>query len=51
MIGQDKITDQVLEEYKAKIESEEVSKNHLIAAVDLVVKNHLRARTSKRYSL
>ncbi len=47
MIGQEKIVDQVLEEYKSKIESEEVSKNHLVAAVDLVIMKYLRARALK----
>ncbi|MDD3002374.1 MAG: polyribonucleotide nucleotidyltransferase [Candidatus Shapirobacteria bacterium] len=47
MIGQEKIVEQVLEDYKAKIESEEVSKNHLIAAVDFVIRKYLRERTLK----
>ena len=47
MIGQEKIVDQVLEFYESKIKSEEVSKNHLIAAVDLIIKNALRVRTLK----
>lgn len=47
MVGQEKITNQVLESYEAKIESEEISKNHLIAAVDSIIRTHLRARTLK----
>ena len=47
MIGQEKIVDQVLEDYEAQIESEEVSKNHLIAAVDSVIRSALRIRTMK----
>ena len=47
MIGQEKIVDQVLEDYKSKIESEEVSKNHLVAAVDSVIMKYLRARALK----
>ena len=47
MIGQEKIVDQVLEEYKPKIESEEVSKNHLVAAVDSVIMKYLRVRALK----
>ena len=45
MTGQEKIVDQVLEAYETKIESKEVSKNHLVAAVDLIVKKYLRIRT------
>lgn len=45
MIGQEKITEKVLEEYESKIESEEVSKNHLIAAVDSIIRTALRTRT------
>ncbi len=47
MIGQEKITDRILEEYKAKIKSEEVSKNHVVAAVDSIVRSALRVRTIK----
>ena len=47
MIGQDKIVDQTLEAYEAKIESNEVSKNHLVAAVDFVIRKYLRERTLK----
>ncbi|MDD2482836.1 MAG: polyribonucleotide nucleotidyltransferase [Candidatus Shapirobacteria bacterium] len=47
MAGQEKIVDQVLEAYEAKIESEEISKNHLIAAVDSVIRTTLRIRTLK----
>ncbi len=47
MIGQEKIVDQVLETYEDKIKSEEISKNHLIAAVDLIIKKYLRVDTLK----
>jgi len=47
MIGQEKITDKILEEYKSKIESEEVSKNHVIAAIDSIIRTALRTRTIK----
>jgi len=47
MIGQEKIADKILEEYKTKIESEEVSKNHLLAAVDSIIRTALRVRTIK----
>ncbi|MFA7676023.1 MAG: polyribonucleotide nucleotidyltransferase, partial [Candidatus Shapirobacteria bacterium] len=45
MVGQEKIVDQILEAYESKIESKEISKNHLIAAIDLIVKKYLRTRT------
>jgi polyribonucleotide nucleotidyltransferase len=47
MIAQEKIVDQVLENYKDKIESEEISPNHLIAAVDSIIKKYLRSDTLK----
>ncbi|MEI8067404.1 MAG: polyribonucleotide nucleotidyltransferase [Candidatus Shapirobacteria bacterium] len=45
MIGQETIVEKVLESYEAKIESEEVSKNHLIQAVDLIIQKYLRVQT------
>lgn len=45
MIGQDKIIDKVKELYAEKIESEEVSVNHLMAAVDEVLKEYVRLQT------
>ncbi len=47
MIGQEKIIDQVLETYETKIKSEEVSKNHVIAAVDSIIKKYVRENTLK----
>ncbi|HPT65723.1 MAG TPA: polyribonucleotide nucleotidyltransferase [Candidatus Woesebacteria bacterium] len=47
MVGQEKIVDQILEDYKDKIESEEVSKNHLVAAVDSIIRKYLRQRALK----
>ncbi len=45
MIGQEVIIDKVKELYKEKIESKEVSTNHLLAAVDTILKNYVRAQT------
>ena len=45
MAGQEAIVEKVKELYEAKIESEEVSQNHLIQAVDLIIQKYLRART------
>ncbi len=45
MIGQEVIIDKVKDIYKDKIESEEVSTNHLLAAVDQILKNYVRAQT------
>ena len=47
MIGQQVIIDKVKELYQAKIESEEVSFNHLLAAVDTILKNYVRENTIK----
>jgi len=47
MIGQEKIIEKVKEIYQDKIESEEVSTNHLIAAVDAVIKEYVRTNTLK----
>ncbi len=47
MIGQEKIVDQVLKSYETKIKSEEISKNHVIAAVDSIIRTALRERTLK----
>jgi polyribonucleotide nucleotidyltransferase len=51
MVGQDKIIDKVKEIYKDKIESEEISLNHLIIAVDEILKKYVRSQTisGKRY--
>lgn len=45
MLGQEEIIDKVKEIYKAKIESGEVSENHLIQSVDLIIKKHFRKQT------
>ena len=45
MMGQEMILEKIKNDYEAKIKSEEVSKNHLIAAVDLIIKNYLRTKT------
>ena len=45
MIGQDKIIDKVKESYAAKIETEEISLNHLITAVDEILKEYVREQT------
>jgi polyribonucleotide nucleotidyltransferase len=45
MIGQEKIIDKVKEIYQDKIDSEEVSFNHLITAVDEIIKNYVRTQT------
>lgn len=47
MIGQQIITDKVIETYQAKIDAEEVKQNQIIAAVDSIIRTHLRARTIK----
>ena len=47
MIGQEVIVEKVKEIFADKIESEEVSINHLIAAVDTVLKNYVRENTIK----
>jgi len=47
MIGQEIIIEKVKELFEAKIESEEVSTNHLIAAVDTILKNYVRENTIK----
>jgi len=47
MIGQEKIIAKVKELYQSKIESEEVSFNHLLAAVDTILKNYVRENTIK----
>ena len=47
MIGQQVITDKVIETYQAKIEAEEVKQSQVIAAVDSIIRTHLRTRTSK----
>lgn len=45
MIGQEVIIEKVKEIYQDKIESEEVSTNHLVAAVDEILKQHVRTQT------
>jgi len=45
MIGQEIIIDKVKEIYKDKIDSEEISPNHLLAAVDEILKNYVRTQT------
>lgn len=45
MIGEEAIIEKVKEIYKEKIESETVSVNHIIQAVDLTIKKYLRAQT------
>ena len=45
MIGQEVIIEKVKEIYQDKIESEEVSTNHLIAAVDEILKEYVRSQT------
>jgi len=47
MIGQDKIINKVKEIYQDKIEKEEVSTNHLMAAVDEILKEYVRKETLK----
>ncbi len=47
MIGQQIITDKVVESYQAKIDAEEIKQNQVIAAVDSIIRTHLRARTIK----
>ncbi len=45
MIGQETIIEKVKQIYQDKIDSEEVSLNHLIAAVDTILKAHVRQQT------
>ena len=45
MIGQEMIIEKVKQLYQDKIDSEEVSLNHLVAAVDAILKNHVRQQT------
>jgi polyribonucleotide nucleotidyltransferase len=45
MLGQEIIVEKVKEIYKDKIESEEVSTNHLVAAVDEILKKYVRSQT------
>lgn len=45
MIGQESIVEKVKQLYQDKIKSEEVSQNHLVAAVDEIVKKHVRKQT------
>jgi polyribonucleotide nucleotidyltransferase len=45
MIGQEKIITKVKELYQDKIESQEVSLNHLLAAVDTILKKYVREKT------
>lgn len=45
MIGQEIIIEKVKQIYQDKIDSEEVSLNHLIAAVDTILKTHVRQQT------
>ncbi len=45
MIGQDKIIDKAKEIFKDKLESEEISVNHLIAAIDEILKKYVRTQT------
>jgi polyribonucleotide nucleotidyltransferase len=47
MIGQEVIIAKVKELFTDKIESEEVSINHLVAAVDVILKNYVRENTIK----
>lgn len=47
MTGQETILEKIKEGYEVKIESEEVSQNHLVAAVDLIIKKHVRNNTLK----
>jgi len=47
MIGQEVIIEKVKEIFADKIESEEVSTNHLVAAVDVILKNYVRKNTIK----
>ncbi len=45
MIGQELILDKVKQIYQDKIDSQEVSINHLTAAVDSIIKNYVRNQT------
>ncbi len=47
MMGQEIILEKIKEDYEAKIEADEVSQNHLVSAVDLIIKKYVRENTLK----
>jgi polyribonucleotide nucleotidyltransferase len=44
---QQKIIDKVTEVYKSRVEADEVSSGHLLAAIDLIIKKYVRTETLK----
>ncbi len=47
MAGEEKIIEKLLLDYQDKIDSDQISKNNIVAAVDLIIKKQLRQRTLK----